>query len=61
MKDKLVLEAGCRNLLNVRTIPTASASGGTHTDGSGSMAIANGRNYFFRVQFNINADKKEKE
>jgi outer membrane receptor for ferrienterochelin and colicins len=61
MKDKLVLEAGCRNALDVRTVPSTSTSGGTHSDGSGSMMIANGRNYFFRIQYHIDIDKKEKE
>jgi outer membrane receptor for ferrienterochelin and colicins len=61
MKDKFVLEAGCRNVLDVRTVPSTSTTGGTHSDGSGSMAIANGRNYFFRVQYHIDFDKKGKE
>ncbi len=61
VNDKLVLEVGCRNALDVRTIPSTSTSGGTHADGSGTMAVGNGRNYFFRVQYRFDIDKKEKK
>lgn len=59
MKDKLLAEIGCRNLLDVRTVPTGMSSG-THSDGTGSMLLANGRNYFFRLQYRFDFDKKEK-
>lgn len=56
--EKLFVEIGCRNLLDVRTIPTG-LSGGTHNDGSGTMLMANGRNYFIRLQYRFDFDKKE--
>ncbi len=58
LKDKLALEIGCRNLLDVRAV-NSTAAGSAHGSASASIPVANGRNYFFRLQLRVDFDKKE--
>lgn len=44
--NRIVLQAGCKNVFNVRQINTSLQSGGVHGSGSSGINIGTGRNFF---------------
>ncbi len=54
-KRRINLQIGGKNLFDVRNINmTGSTTGGIHSGGSGSQAVAWGRTFFIRLQISIN-------
>ncbi|MEO0789528.1 MAG: TonB-dependent receptor [Bacteroidota bacterium] len=51
--DKLLINIGIKNLLDVQRIRTSGQTGGVHSGGSGSRLVDFGRNYFVRLGFNL--------
>lgn len=51
--SRLLLALGVKNLLNVTNVNASGGTGGAHSGGSGSAAIALGRSAFFRMQISF--------
>lgn len=53
---KIILGVGCKNLFDVKNINTsAAAASGAHSSGGSSMAISTGRNFFVKMDVNLNS------
>ena len=53
-KKKLKLSMGVKNLFNITQIQSnIQLSNGSHSGGSGSMALSYGRSYFIRMQLSF--------
>lgn len=52
--NAFVVTAGARNILDVDNINTTATNGGAHSDAPRSVALAYGRSFFLRLNYNLN-------
>ena len=52
-QNRLLLTAGVRNILDVKTVQQSGGGGGAHSSGGGTAPISPGRSFFVRASFNL--------
>jgi outer membrane receptor for ferrienterochelin and colicins len=51
--DKLDIQLGCKNVMDVKQIQSSATSGAVHGGGSGNMNISAGRNFFVQCRLTL--------
>jgi outer membrane receptor for ferrienterochelin and colicins len=51
--DKLDIQLGCKNVMDVKQIQSSSTTGAVHGGGSGNMNISAGRNFFVQCRLTL--------
>lgn len=53
LKDKLDIQVGCKNVMDVKQIQSSATTGAVHGGGSGNMNISAGRNFFVQCRLTL--------
>jgi len=59
LDDRLRIQLGVRNVLDVTDIATANGGAGIHNGSSGSFPVMTGRNYFASLEWNMKLANKK--
>lgn len=53
LKEHIVIQTGCKNIFGVTQVLSSASTGTIHSNGSGNVNVANGRNLFLSVKINL--------